>query len=105
MPSPPPAAAPRPREPVCARRCSKTPRSPPRSTAASTTCSIPPVISARLLRPQPQLRPKGEMTVSLPYPNRVERLTAWLAESRLDCAVVFGADHVNHLAGYYRYFG
>jgi Xaa-Pro aminopeptidase len=45
------------------------------------------------------------MTVSLPYPSRVERLTAWLAESRLDCAVVFGADHVNHLVDYHRYFG
>src|SRR5690348_11220675 len=45
------------------------------------------------------------MTVSLPYPNRIERLTAWLAEARLECAVVFGADHVNHLTGYHRYFG
>ncbi len=39
------------------------------------------------------------------YPNRVERLTAWLDEARLECAVVVGADHVNHLAGYHRYFG
>jgi Xaa-Pro aminopeptidase len=35
----------------------------------------------------------------------VERLTAWLAENSLDSAVVFGADHVNHQAGYSRYFG
>jgi Xaa-Pro aminopeptidase len=45
------------------------------------------------------------MTVTLPYPTRVERLTAWLDDSALDCAVLFGADHVNHLAGYWRYFG
>jgi Xaa-Pro aminopeptidase len=45
------------------------------------------------------------MSVRLPYPSRVERLTAWLDDSDLDCAVLFGADHVNHLAGYWRYFG
>lgn len=39
------------------------------------------------------------------HPTRVERLTAWLADAKLDCAVVLGADHVNHLAGYSRYFG
>jgi Xaa-Pro aminopeptidase len=43
--------------------------------------------------------------VTLPYPTRVERLTTWLAQNALDCAVVFGADHVTHLAGYRRYFG
>ena len=43
--------------------------------------------------------------VTLSYPTRVERLTGWLEESELDCAVVLGADHVNHLAGYSRYFG
>ena len=43
--------------------------------------------------------------VTLPYPTRVERLTRWLVESGLDCAVVFGPDYVNHLAGYWRYFG
>jgi Xaa-Pro aminopeptidase len=37
--------------------------------------------------------------------TRLERLVAWLATSSLDCAVVFGQDHVNHLAGYWRYFG
>lgn len=45
------------------------------------------------------------MTVTLRHPTRVERLTGWLEESELDCAVVLGADHVNHLAGYSRYFG
>ncbi len=45
------------------------------------------------------------MTFTPSYPNRVERLTAWLDEARLECAVVVGADHVNHLAGYHRYFG
>jgi len=36
---------------------------------------------------------------------RLERLVAWLETSSLDCAIVFGQDHVNHLAGYWRYFG
>lgn len=46
------------------------------------------------------------MTAATPsYPTRLERLTAWLADSGLDCAVVFGTDNVNHLAGYWRYFG
>jgi len=45
------------------------------------------------------------MTTVLSHPTRLERLTAWLAASRLDCAVVVGADHVNHFAGYSRYFG
>jgi Xaa-Pro aminopeptidase len=45
------------------------------------------------------------MTVIPSHPTRLERLTAWLRESKLDCAVVLGADHVNHLAGYSRYFG
>jgi Xaa-Pro aminopeptidase len=43
--------------------------------------------------------------VTLPYPSRVERLTAWLDASGLDCAVVLGAGHVAHLTGYARYFG
>src|SRR5262249_21738868 len=105
-PSPRPAAVPPRRATACARRCSRIPSwRPPSMASISTTCSILRTISASPSRPQPQLRPKGEMTVTLDYPNRVERLTAWLAEARLDCAVVFGADHVNHLAGYHRYFG
>jgi Xaa-Pro aminopeptidase len=43
--------------------------------------------------------------LAMPYPTRIERLTDWLAQNALDCAVVFGADHVTHLAGYRRYFG
>jgi Xaa-Pro aminopeptidase len=39
------------------------------------------------------------------YPSRVERLTAWMAGNAVDATVVIGADHVNHLAGYSRYFG
>ena len=40
-----------------------------------------------------------------PHPHRLERLRAWLDDERLDCAVLFGADHVTHLCGYARYFG
>lgn len=43
--------------------------------------------------------------VRLRHPTRVERLAHWLDESGLDCAVVLGADYVNHLGGYARYFG
>ena len=46
-----------------------------------------------------------QMTVNPSYPTRLERLTAWLEESGLDCAVLFGADHVTHFTGYARYFG
>ena len=28
-----------------------------------------------------------------------------MAESGVDCTVLFGADHVNHMGGYWRYFG
>lgn len=37
--------------------------------------------------------------------TRLERLSAWMEEERLDCTVAVGADHVNHLTGYWRYFG
>ena len=46
--------------------------------------------------------------MSLPAPphlHRLERLRAWLDDERLDCAVLFGTDHVTHLCGYARYFG
>ena len=43
--------------------------------------------------------------VTFPYPTRLERLTGWLDESGLECAVLLGADHVTHLTGYARYFG
>ncbi len=39
------------------------------------------------------------------HPTRLERLSGWLDRNEADCAVVFGPDHVNHLAGYARYFG
>jgi Xaa-Pro aminopeptidase len=37
--------------------------------------------------------------------NRLERLEAWMREQELDAVVVFGADNVNHLGGYSRYYG
>lgn len=37
--------------------------------------------------------------------HRLERLEAWMADERLDCTVVAGSDAVNHLAGYWRYYG
>jgi Xaa-Pro aminopeptidase len=46
------------------------------------------------------------MTISMPQPsNRLERLGAWMDDEEIDCAVVCGADHVNHLCGYWRYYG
>jgi Xaa-Pro dipeptidase len=46
------------------------------------------------------------MTISMPPPpHRLERLRAWMEDEKLDCTVVFGADNVNHLCGYWRYFG
>jgi len=46
------------------------------------------------------------MTLSLPRPpHRLERLRTWMAERGVDCTVLFGADHVNHMCGYWRYFG
>lgn len=44
-------------------------------------------------------------SITLQHATRVERLTGWLEDSKLDCALVLGPDHVNHLAGYWRYFG
>ena len=38
-------------------------------------------------------------------PHRRERLRAWLEDEGLECAILFGADHVTHLTGYARYFG
>lgn len=46
------------------------------------------------------------MKISMPRPpHRLERLRAWMKDEKLDCTVVFGADNVNHLCGYWRYFG
>jgi Xaa-Pro aminopeptidase len=38
-------------------------------------------------------------------PHRLERLETWMAEERLDCTIVAGVDAVDHLAGYWRYYG
>ena len=46
------------------------------------------------------------MTISTPRPpHRLERLRAWMDDEQVDCTVVLGADNVNHLCGYWRYFG
>jgi Xaa-Pro aminopeptidase len=46
------------------------------------------------------------MTISTPRPpHRLERLRDWMDDEQVDCTVVLGADHVNHLCGYWRYFG
>jgi Xaa-Pro aminopeptidase len=46
----------------------------------------------------------ARVAAALPAP-RAERLRAWMEEERLDAVVVFGADNVNHLCGYSRYYG
>jgi Xaa-Pro aminopeptidase len=38
-------------------------------------------------------------------PHRLERLQAVREEQGLDCIVAFGADEVNYVAGYWRYYG
>jgi Xaa-Pro aminopeptidase len=46
------------------------------------------------------------MKIEMPRPpHRLERLRAWMEDESLDATVVFGHDHVNHLCGYWRYFG
>ncbi len=46
------------------------------------------------------------MTIATPRPaHRLERLRAWMDDEKIDCTVVFGSDNVNHLCGYWRYFG
>ncbi len=37
--------------------------------------------------------------------HRLERLKIWMADERVDATVLFGADNVNHLGGYSRYYG
>ena len=37
--------------------------------------------------------------------HRLERLRAWMEAEGVDCVAVFGADNVNYLGGYWRYFG
>jgi Xaa-Pro aminopeptidase len=46
----------------------------------------------------------GRIDVERP-PHRLERLQAVREEQGLDCIVVFGADEVNYVAGYWRYYG
>jgi Xaa-Pro aminopeptidase len=41
---------------------------------------------------------------ALPAP-RLERLSAWMDEEQVDAVIVFGADNVNYLGGYSRYYG
>jgi Xaa-Pro dipeptidase len=41
---------------------------------------------------------------ALPAP-RLERLSAWMDDGKLEAVVVFGADNVNYLSGYSRYYG
>jgi Xaa-Pro aminopeptidase len=38
-------------------------------------------------------------------PHRLERLQRWMEDAGVDCTVVAGSDAVNHLAGYWRYYG
>lgn len=38
-------------------------------------------------------------------PHRLERLREWMARSGVDCLVASGADNVNYVAGYWRYYG
>ena len=46
------------------------------------------------------------MISSIPKPpHRLERLQQWMAAETVDCTIVLGADNVNHLCGYWRYFG
>src|SRR5689334_15065754 len=57
--------------------------------AANTTVSPQPTLQISLARP----------------PQRLERVRSWMEEQQVDCLLLFGADHVNHLGGYWRYFG
>jgi Xaa-Pro aminopeptidase len=46
------------------------------------------------------------LPISLPrHPHRLERLKAWMDECSADSTVVVGPSNVNHLCGYWRYFG
>ena len=46
------------------------------------------------------------MISSIPKPpHRLERLQHWMAAEAIDCTIALGADNVNHLCGYWRYFG
>jgi Xaa-Pro aminopeptidase len=46
----------------------------------------------------------GRVAVEGPR-HRVERLRAWMDAENVDCVAAFGADNVNYLGGYWRYYG
>src|SRR2546421_184716 len=52
---------------------------------------------------RPALTGRTEAAVALPH--RIVRLCSSMAEHGLDAVVACGAEHVNHLCGYWRYFG
>ena len=50
--------------------------------------------------------PKPTLQISLARPpHRLERVHSWMEDEQLDCLLLFGSDHLNHLGGYWRYFG
>ena len=51
-----------------------------------------------------QLTLDSRVAAALPA-HRLERLKAWMADEHVDATVLFGADNVNHLGGYSRYYG
>jgi Xaa-Pro dipeptidase len=46
----------------------------------------------------------GRIAVERP-PHRLERLRSWMDAEGVDCVAAFGADNVNYLGGYWRYYG
>jgi Xaa-Pro aminopeptidase len=44
------------------------------------------------------------ITIERP-PHRLQRLRRWMEEEGVDCVAAFGADNVNYLGGYWRYYG
>jgi Xaa-Pro aminopeptidase len=44
------------------------------------------------------------ITIERP-PHRLERLRGWMEANGVDCVAVFGADNINYLGGYWRYYG
>jgi len=51
------------------------------------------------------MNPAAEPRAVAAAPHRIERLRAWMAGGDVDCVVVAGPVAVNHLLGYWRYFG
>jgi Xaa-Pro aminopeptidase len=54
--------------------------------------------------PQRQAQVVSQRIAMEPPPSRLHRVTSWMSGSRLDAVVVAGADLVNWLAGYSRYY-